>query len=248
MQARGRKRRAIEDGVEDDAGGFAAKGERSRGHFVEDGAEGEEVGPGVEFLAANLFGRHVGHGSESGAGAGEMFGIDAEGGESSGRLGFRTRVGNFGEAEIENFGVGAFGDEDVGGLDVAVNDAFGVSGFEGVGDFDDGEVEEAVELEGTAGDEILTGLAFETFHGDEGLSVFFADIVDGADVGVVEGGGGFGFAAKTAEGLGIFGERVREKFEGDEAVEARVLRLVDDAHAAAAEHLGHAIVRDGLSD
>jgi len=31
--------------------------------------------------------------------------------------------------------VPALGDEDIGGLNVAVNDAFGVRGFQGIGDF-----------------------------------------------------------------------------------------------------------------
>ena len=35
---------------------------------------------------------------------------------------------DFGEAEIENLPVAAFGDEDICGLDIAVNDAFGVGG------------------------------------------------------------------------------------------------------------------------
>ena len=65
-------------------------------------------------------------------------------------------------------------------------------------------------------------------HGDEGPAVFFADVVDGADVGMVEGGGGFGFAAKAAERLGIFGQIVGKKFQSDEAVESGVLSFVDD--------------------
>src|SRR5579863_2647014 len=120
-------------------------------------------------------------------------------------------MGNFGEAEIENFGVAAFGHEDVCGLDIAVNDAFGVGGVEGVRDFDS-QVEEQVQLHGTASDEVLQSLAFEALHGDEGASVFFADVVDGADVGMVESGGGLGLATKTAERLGIFGEVVGKKF------------------------------------
>jgi|ERR1017187_517745 hypothetical protein len=93
---------------------------------------------------------------------------------------------------------------------VAVHDAFGVGGVEGVGNLD-GDIEETVELHGTAGDEVLESLALETLHRDEGLAVFFSDIVDGADIGMVESGGGFGFAAKAAEGLGILGKVVGEK-------------------------------------
>jgi len=105
----------------------------------------------------------------------------------------------------------AFGDEDVGGLDVAVDNAFDVGGIEGIGNFD-GEVKEAIELHGTASDEMLQRLTFQTFHGDEGLAVFFSDVVDGTDIRMIESGGGFGFAAEAAERLGILCEVVGKKF------------------------------------
>ena len=71
----------------------------------------------------------------------------------------------------------------------------------------------------------LSVAALEKFHGDEGAAVFFADVVDRADVGMVQSGSGFGLAAKTRQGLRIAGEIVGEKFQGDEAVEAGVLAL-----------------------
>ena len=52
----------------------------------------------------------------------------------------------FGEAEVENFCVAAFGDENVGGLDVAMDDVFLMGGVEGVGNFD-GEGDEHFECE-----------------------------------------------------------------------------------------------------
>ena len=95
---------------------------------------------------------------------------------------------------------------------------------------------------------MFQGLAVEKLHGDEGLAVFFADFVNGADVGVVQCGGGLGFALKTGESLRIAGYVIGKELEGDEAVKARVFRFVDDAHAAAAELLDDAVVRDGLAD
>ena len=43
---------------------------------------------------------------------------------------------NFGETEIQNFGVPALGDEDVGRLDVAVHNALGVRRVQRIGNLD----------------------------------------------------------------------------------------------------------------
>jgi len=88
--------------------------------------------------------------------------------------GFGAGARDFGEAEVENLGLLAGGDENVGGLDVAVNDAFGVGGIKGVGDVD-GEGEKSFEIEGTVGDGVFEGFAFEALHGDDtGLKRFVA--------------------------------------------------------------------------
>ena len=154
-------------------------------------------------------------------------------------------AGNFGEAEIEDFGVAALGDEDVGGLDVAMDDAFAVGGVERVGDLN-GEIEQIVEFHGAAGDGVLQGLAVEKFHGDEGFAVGFADIVNRADVGMVQGGCGLSFSLEAREGLRVFRDVVRQEFQCYETVETDILGFVHDAHATAAEAFQDAIVREGL--
>ena len=94
------------------------------------------------------------------------------------------------------------------------------------------------------GDRVLEGFAFEILHGDEGAAVLFTDVVDGADVRVIQSGGGFGFATEALEGLGVAGQVIWEKFEGDEAVETSLFGLVDNTHATAAEPFEDAVVRD----
>ena len=61
------------------------------------------------------------------------------------------------QTEIQNLGVAALGDEDVGGLDVAVNDAFGVGGIERVGNLD-GQRQNHVQFQRTPGDAMLQRL------------------------------------------------------------------------------------------
>ena len=141
----------------------------------------------------------------------------------------------------------ALGDEDIRGLDVAMDDALDVSGVERVGNVD-GNIEQAIEFERLAADEMLERLAIEKFHGDKGFAVLLADVVNGADVGMIKGGGGLGFALETCEGLRVFGDIVGKKFERDETVQANVFGFVNDAHAAAAEFFGDAVVGDGLPE
>ena len=82
----------------------------------------------------------------------------------------------------------------------------------------------------------------------KGLSVLFANLVDGADVGVVQRRCGFGFAPKTDESLRVFGYIVWKEFQGDEAIKFDVLGLVDHAHAAATELFDDAVVGNGTAE
>src|SRR5580692_9842749 len=235
----------MEDGIEQVGGGGSAEGELSGGHFVQDCSEGKKVSAGIEFAAAGLLGRHVGGGADRGARTGE---VRFDGLGSCGLvLTGATRGRDLGQAEIENLGVAALGYEDVGGFDVAVHDAFGVRGIECVGDLD-GEGKQSVQLDRASTDQVLQGLAVEKFHGDEGLAVFLADVVDGANVGMVQGGCGLGFALKAGESLGVARNFVGKEFQGDETMEARVFGFVNHAHAAAAKFLDDAIVGNGLAD
>jgi hypothetical protein len=88
-----------------------------------------------------LFGRHVGEGASDGADAGERLG------EGVVFVGGDFMMEEFGEAEVEEFGHAGVLDHDVGGLEVAVDDAKGVGGGEGGGDL--AGVREAVEWDGT---------------------------------------------------------------------------------------------------
>ena len=76
----------------------------------------------------------------------------------------------------------------------------------------------------------------------------FADVVHGANMSMVESGSGFGFATKAFQGLRVASEFGGKKFKSDRAMEANVFGFINDAHAASAEFLEDAEVRDGLAD
>src|ERR1700722_1354977 len=76
----------------------------------------------------------------------------------------------------------------------------------------------------------------------------FADFVDGADIGMIESGRGARLPAKSLQGLRIKRQFIGKKFEGDKAAKLGVLSFIDHTHAATAELLDDAVVRNCLVD
>src|SRR5947207_216103 len=140
----------------------------------------------------------------------------------------------------------SLGDEDVCGLNVAMNDALSVGGLERVSDFSD-ERKQAFRFQRLAPDQIAEREAIEELHCDKSAALLFADIVQRADIWVVERGSSLGFTTKTDERLRIIGEFVRQKFKRDKTAETSVFGFVHHAHTAAAQLLNDAIVRNGLN-
>ena len=97
-------------------------------------------------------------------------------------------------------------------------------------------------------DQVLQRLAVKELHGDEALALLLPDLVDGADIGVVQGRGGLGLAPEAFQCLRVLGHVIGQELEGNEATERRVLSLIHHTHPAAAQLLDDAVVRDGLAD
>ena len=91
-------------------------------------------------------------------------------------------------------------------------------------------------------------LALQPFHDDERLAVVFADIVDGADVRVVEGGRGARFDAEAFDRLAIARQFLGDELKSDRTSQAAVIGAKDHAHATRAELRDDAIVRNRLAD
>ena len=90
--------------------------------------------------------------------------------------------------------------------------------------------------------------AVQKFHDDERLIPVFADLMNGANVWMVQSGSGACFTAEAFERLRILSYVLRQKLQCDKSAKLSVLGLVHHTHPAAAEFLDDAIVRDGLAD
>ena len=111
-----------------------------------------------------------------------------------------------GETKIEELYLTAIGNENVRGLDVAVNDGLGVCGFEGIGHLV-AIFRDALDFHGFSGNEVLEGVAFQVFHDDETLAFILIHVIDRADMRMIQGGGGPRFALEAFDGQRLFGKK-----------------------------------------
>jgi hypothetical protein len=128
-----------------------------------------------------------------------------------------------------------------------MDDPLGVGGVQRIRELDP-ELQQFLRLEGLPGDAVLQRLPLQQLHADEGLALVLVDVVDGADVRVIQGGRGPGFTPEPFEGDLVAKELLGQELQCDGSVETGVLGLVDDTHASATELLEDAVVGDGLAD
>src|SRR5205809_5352506 len=113
------------------------------------------------------------------------------------------RVGHeFRQPEIQNLGLATLRHEDVCGFDVPVDDAPGVCRVQCVGDLN-AEIEQHLGLQRPSCDEVLKGLPLQEFHYDKVLSLVLSDLMDSANIGMVQTGSCPCFTLKSLQRLMI---------------------------------------------
>ena len=122
-----------------------------------------------------------------------------------------------------------------------------VGGVERVGDLD-AEVEDLIQLERLALDAVLERFAFQELHGDEVLALVFPDLVDGANIRMVQSRGSARLALEARQRLLVAGHFLGQELERHHAAELGVLGLVNHAHAPAAQLADDAIVGNRPAD
>lgn len=125
--------------------------------------------------------------------------------------------------------IAGLAEDDVGELDVAVEDAVAVGRREAAGEAD-AELERP--LPGQGQGQLGEALAAQRFGDEVGSVVELADAVDGDHVGVLDPRGGAGLDDEALAGLGLIAVM---NLIANEAVEHAVAGEVDLAHGAAAD-------------
>ena len=234
-------RGGLVDDVIDDVGEGAGHvvGHAAGEQFVQDDAQGVDVGAGVDGvgLAAELLGGGVGEGAGELALAGD--GGGGSGARRDGTVGV-GRVVELGDAEVDDARAAVGVDEDVGGLEVAVDDAPLVGVVHGVDD-----LQEELDDGGDAGPwrevrerlaPLVERAALDVLHHQrEATALDGHAVVHGDDVGVAELRGDLGLALEAGP-LATGGKGpLQEHLHGHVAAGAFLRGEVDHALCAAVE-------------
>src|ERR1700674_2615541 len=143
-------------------------------------------------------------------------------------------------------------DKDVGRLDIAVHDTLGVGGIQSVRNLDS-ERDHGLDVQRFSCDSVLQRHTLQKLHRDVGLLTSrsirnLADVIDGADIWMIESGSGSSFAAETLECLRVLRNVLRKKLKRNETPELSIFRFINNTHATTAQLLDDAITRNSLAD
>lgn len=198
-----------------DGEGVALEGEAVGEDFKYTDAEGVDIGLCGSFAAEEDLGCDVIGGADVSAFEGEP-----------------SAARDKGEAKVDQFDLTVAGDEDVGGFEIAVQDAFAVGvckSIKGLSKDRDGGL--GAESLATPKHGVDVASVDELHHHKQAIS-FVEEIVQGDEVGVIQSSHRTGFLDEALAKTGITFEIRRERFDGDGLTGEDVGGLKDLSHAA----------------
>ena len=137
-------------------------------------------------------------------------------------------------------------EEDVAGRQITMHDAGAVSSVECRRHLDR-ELERARNRQRPLGQSRRQRLALQEFHDQEVDALFMPDVVQCADMRMIEGGNGARFAFEAFARLRIVVDARQQHLDRDGPVQPRVARLVHFAHAAGAKRRDHLVGADATA-
>lgn len=202
------------------------EGDLARQHLVEEDSERVDVRAGVDGLGVGLLGAHITRGPKDRARLGERE--------------LAVGVEELGDAEVEDLDevrlARALAEEDVLGLEIAVDDAATVGFFEASTHLDRDADREAWGDATVDREAVAKGAALEQLHREiEAAALGLAEVENGDGVWVLEPARGADLPEETLHrGLVAVGPVVHD-LDGDVAVHRVLARHVDRPHATFAE-------------
>ena len=115
-----------------------------------------------------------------------------------------------------------------------MNQAFCVCSLESVSERD-AQIEQRTDVERTAGETCGERFALESFHDEKGPVLELANVVDGADVRMIQGGDGLRLALETRDREIIGALADRQNLDGNITPQPGVVGEIHLAHAACAQ-------------
>ncbi len=194
-------------------------------HFVEHDAKREHIAAMVGLKASGLLRRHVGRGAEDDA---CLRREHAECRRVREGPACRRAVHRLGQAEVEDFHGPVLAHLHVGGLEIAVNNPVLVRRFQRLGDLLRDE-QRLIDRDRTLCDAVGERGPFDELQDERPGRVGVFEAVDGADVGVIQGGQRLRLALESREPFGIVCERLRQDLDCNVPLEPCVPRAVDFA-------------------
>jgi len=238
LSRKGSGRRFVENRVENRRRGGPGKGLATRGHLVQHHPERIDVRPCVELFPQSLLRRHVGNRPHD-ARARQV--VLLPGGNVGARASGFQALGQLGEPKVENLDVTGFRREQIGGFDISMNDASGMSRDQSLG-HGDRHLQKPLGRKGPAADLLSEGPSLEKLHHEVRPPLVLAEIVESADVGVIEGRRGSGFPLKPFESFPLLAGFERQELDRYRASEASVLGAKHLPLPPRAELLGDAVM------
>jgi hypothetical protein len=156
--------------------------------------------------------------------------------------------GEFGDSKIHNFCLTVVRDKNVVRFEITMDDPLFMRPGQ-TGGYLRCNVDCLTDLERPPGELVSYGASLVHGHDNKGLSIGgLIDLVDRADVLVLDRGGGLGLVDKPLFCLSVGDEARREKLEGNQPVELEIPSLVDHTHPTFADFLDNLVMGNGLAD
>ena len=200
----------------------------ARRHFVEHGAEGEQIAARVGRLPLQLLRRHVLHRPDDCPFGGQRTSVRRCGrnpGDPRRRLRVRPR-----QTEIEKFRAGPR-QHDVAGLEIAVDDSPPVRRIESAGDLDR-VVHRLTRWQGSLRQTIGERLPFQELHHKVINAVLVADVVQRADIRMGEARDRACLTLQPLPPPGVPKDGLEQDFDRDDPIEPRVPGAIHLSHPA----------------